>query len=213
MEQPAPVEPAWYEIQLLPGLPLWVVILLVVAGLLLVLSLGFVIKLLIRRPVTAAEPVSLDLYIDVTKLHAAGPSDGPLSVEIYGTPVRIVVLILAPVGREGVAPTVPEFVKVMEQLVPGFAKAVIRDQPMIRIWPGQLSSQGFANSFFNNVPLPGKRGKGTPWCCLAGKFTAMDQQYLTGIVCCGNSNNALGQYVIQHEGQWNDVLRVHQNTG
>jgi hypothetical protein len=120
------------------------------------------------------------------------------------------VIVLAPVGRDGVAPAAEEIPSVLDQLVPGFARAVFRDQPLVRIWEGQLSSQGFANAFSSRMPLPGDRGKGTPWCSIAGRFTAAGQPYLIGVICSSSSSNALGQYVIQHEGQWNDVLRVRE---
>jgi hypothetical protein len=58
------------------------------------------------------------------------------------------------------------------------------------------------------VTLPGDRGKGTAWCSLAGKFRAAGQVFLAGLVACAAKPNGLGQFVIQHEGQWNDVLRI-----
>jgi hypothetical protein len=179
------------------------------ALLVLVVAVIFIWRRL-RRRVDIVIPPPVDLGIDVSQLPQSGPMDPTLQVEIYGTPVRIAVIVLAPVGRDGVVPQMHEFLDIIEQLVPNFAAAVNRDRPLIRAWSGQLSSQGFANSFFNNVPLPGDRGKGSPWCSLVGKFTANKQQFLAGIVCCGSGDNALSQYAIQHEGQWNDILRVRR---
>ena len=163
-----------------------------------------------RRREEIVIPPPVDVGIDVARLPTRGPDDTNLQVEVYGTPVRIALIVLAPVGRDGSIPQPDEVLEIVEQLVPNFAEAILRDQPLIRAWSGQLSSQGFANSFFNNVALPGDRGKGTPWCSLVGKFTARKQQFLAGIVCCGEGDNALSQYTIQHEGQWNDVLRVRR---
>lgn len=183
---------------------------LIVAGLTLFMCLVFLIWRRLRRREQAAAPPPADLAIDVSTLPLNGPDNTRLRIEVYGIPVRIAVIVLAPVGRVGSLPPADEFTKLIEQLVPGFSDVVIRDQPVVRPWPGQLSSQGFANAFFNHVPLPGARGKGTPWCSLVGKFTAHGKQFLAGIVCCASRENSLSQLVIQHEGQWNDVLRVRR---
>lgn len=87
---------------------------------------------------------------------------------------------------------------------------VAAHQPQLHFWPAQVSAVGFSNSFYGKVALPGDRGKGTPWCGIAGRFTALGWQYLAGLVCCGDNATGLGQLVIEQEGQWHDVLRVKQ---
>jgi hypothetical protein len=180
--------------------------------LLLLLILIVVGMMLVRRffgrPDETVIPPPVDLGIDLDQLIQDGPADPKLHAEVYGTPVRVAVIVLAPVGRDGVMPEMVEFFDIVNQLVPGFGEVVQRDRPLIRAWSGQLSSQGFASSFFNSIPLPGDRGKGSPWCSIAGKFTANKQHYLAGIVFRGQTDNVLSQYTIQHEGQWIDILRV-----
>jgi hypothetical protein len=58
------------------------------------------------------------------------------------------------------------------------------------------------------VALPGDRGKGTPWCSIAGRLQVGDRLFLIGLVCCAHQPNALSQFVVQHEGQWLDILRI-----
>ena len=82
---------------------------------------------------------------------------------------------------------------------------------MICRWPSQLSSQGFAQSFFNHLALPGNRGKGTPWCSIAGRLQLGDRAFLVGLVCTSGSPNGLGQVVVRHEGQWLDILRIRES--
>ena len=178
------------------------------AGLLTLVLIFVVIRRLLRRPEPPTEPIIDDRFMDVSQLDARGPPNELPVVEVYGVQVRVAVVILAPVGRDGSPPDPEELASILEQLVPGFSGAISRDDPIVRIWPGQLSTQGFTNAFFNNVALPGDRGKGTPWCELAGRFTADGKSFLVGLVCCAAQNNALGQFAIQHEGQWNDVLRL-----
>jgi hypothetical protein len=96
----------------------------------------------------------------------------------------------------------------MEQLVPGMSSVLAHHQPLICRWPAQLSSTGFAQSFFNHVALPGARGRGTPWCSLAGKLAVGDRVFLVGLVFCAATSNSLSQMTVEHEGQWLDVLRI-----
>ena len=151
-----------------------------------------------------------DLRIDVSQLPAAGPpAEGPV-LEFYGMPVRLVVLILAPAGRGNRLPPQEQMARTLDDLVPGLAAVVLQHRPLIRQWPGQLSTQGFTHSFFNNVQLPGDRGKGTPWCSVAGRFDAGDQQLLAGMLCAAHKPHSMGQVTVSHVGQWFDVVRVKE---
>jgi len=179
---------------------------------LLLLAAGFgtliLAKMYPRRTAPIRETETWVPSIDVESLEATGPNPSGPRLEIYGTPVRVAVVVLAPVGRDSEMPRHEEVPRILEQLIPRLSGVTEFQSPDVHIWPEQLSSQGFTNSFFNNVALPGERGKGTPWCSVAGKFTAAARQYLIGLVCCGEQENGLAQLVIEHEGRWNDVLRV-----
>ena len=158
-----------------------------------------------RRVRRQPEP---DLFVDVGQLDAAGPPPQGPRLEFYGTPVRLAVVVVAPAGRHGELPPAGVLPSLMDRLVPGLPNVVAVHRPMICRWPAQLSTQGFAQSFFNQVALPGDRGKGTPWCSIAGKLQVGDRLFLVGLVCCANQSNGLSQVVVQHEGQWLDILRI-----
>jgi len=196
-------------VQLSPDLSLWIVVgvLAVLAVLVVVIGLA-VILFLLRQFRTRRMPAESDLSIDVLRLDASGPGDKSPRLEYYGTPVRLAVLVLAPAGRSSELPPKDEMRTTIDRLIPGLADVVDAHQPIFRRWPEQLSSQGFAQKFFANVRLPGDRGRGTPWCGVAGKFDAGQQQLLVGLVCCADRPNALNQVIVQHEGLWHDVLRV-----
>jgi hypothetical protein len=184
----------------------WVLVAIGAAGLLLLaifLALGLSARR--RKPV---ESPTIDLVIDVQELPANGPpNDGP-KLEFYGIPVRLAVLVLAPAGRNAQLPSHQKLVGVLDDLVPGLASVVLAHRPLLRQWPGQLSSQGFIYSFFSNVRLPGDRGKGTPWCSTAGRFDAEGQQLLAGFLCAAEKPNSMSQVAISDARQWMEVLRV-----
>jgi hypothetical protein len=193
--------------QLLDQLPDHVLI----GGLALValcLALPAIWFLLFRRRAVRPEPVAPDLHIDLTTLPDHGPEADSPRLEFYGTPVRLAVLVLAPAGRNNATPTDAELPELIDSLVPGLWAVVQAQSPLVRYWPFQLSTQGFTHSFFNNVQLPGDRGKGTPWSAVAGRFEVGDRQLLAGLICVADRPNSLSQVTVAHVGQWLDVLRV-----
>ena len=180
-------------------------------GVAIVLCLGamvFVVRRLLRKRPAAEPDRKHELAIDVARLPIAlPPKDGP-QLEFYGTPVRLVVMVLAPVGRGGEIPAPAELAMTLENLIPGLQEIVARHEPQVIIWPNQLSSQGFLQAFFNLAALPGDHGRGTPWCSAAGKFEGGGQQYLAGLICCAAGPNSLGEMTVDKPGQWLSVLRV-----
>jgi len=179
-------------------------VLLLIMVALIVIVLRFVFRRKpARLPAKPPEP-----SINVATLDASGAPENAPRLEYYGCAVRLAVLVVAPVGRAGSIPQKELLPELFEQFVPQFLQVVAAHQPQLHFWPPQISSAGFANAFFGKIALPGDRGKGTPWCAMAGRFTAMGGHYLAGIVCCGDDASGLGQMVIEQEGQWRDVLRV-----
>ena len=180
----------------------------VVTGLLLIAIVAMIVWRLRRRP--AAQPTpDTDLSIHVARLPLGGPQESGPRLECYGVPVRLAVVVVAPVGRAGAVPAQEQWPKLFECLLPGLIDVIGADQPLIRFWPAQLSSQGFTHTFFHRVALPGDHGQNTPWCSVAGKFNFAGQSFLAGLVCCAAGPNGLSPIVVQ-QGMWLDVLRVRR---
>jgi hypothetical protein len=179
------------------------------AALLLCLAAIVLVALrLLRKQPTALLDQQDELAIDVAALPTIPPPKEGEQLEFFGTPVRLAVMVLAPVGRGGDIPAPAELAMTLENLLPGLQGIVSRHQPRIVLWPNQLSSQGFLQAFFNLAALPGDHGKGTPWCSAAGKFEGGGQQYLAGLICCAAGPNSLGEMTVDKPGQWLSVLRV-----
>lgn len=188
---------------------------LLAVGAALALCLGTMLFLILRlfrkRPVAQSDQQD-ELAIDVAALPASPPPKDGQQLEFYGTPVRLAVMVLAPVGRGGEIPAPAELTATLENLLPGLQEIVSRHQPQVVLWPNQLSSQGFLQAFFNQAALPGDHGKGTPWCSAAGKFEGGGQQYLAGLICCAAGPNSLGEMTVDKPGQWLSVLRVRASS-
>jgi hypothetical protein len=154
------------------------------------------------------QPKPLDLTLDVSTLGEYGPRSGEPTAELYHVPMRLAAIVLAPTGRGTSLPDSADAAAVAEALVPGLGEVVAVQRPRIVRWPAQLSSQGFSNTFFSLVRLPGDRGRGTPWCAVAGRCESDGKKLLVGLVCCADAPNSLGQITVERESQWLDLLRV-----
>ncbi len=123
-------------------------------------------------------------------------------------PMRLAALVISPAGRGSDPPDEDRLPAIVDQLVPGLGAVLLAHDPLVRIWPAQLSSQGFANAFFSRARLPGNDGKGTCWCTMAGRFEADGQKYQAGLVLRAAAVNNLGRVLVERDSQWLDLLRV-----
>ena len=185
---------------------------LIIAAIALV-TIGFLVAMVLllrvlRRRRRVAEPVPELQRVDVVELGDEGPPAGTPRVEIYGTPMRIAAIVIAPLGRGSLLPPPTKLPEVLDYVVPGLQQAIGSHRSEIVTWPEQLSWHGFSQAFFTHVPLPGDRGKGSPWSSVAGKFTADGIPFVVGLICRSVSSNSIGQIIVEHEGQWLDILRV-----
>jgi hypothetical protein len=114
-----------------------------VCGGALLLCLGAMVFLVLRifRKRPTEQPTRREeLAIDVAALRVTPPpKDGP-QLEFYGTPVRLAVIVLAPVGRGGEIPAPADLANTIENLIPGLQEIVAQHEPLVEIWPNQLSS-------------------------------------------------------------------------
>ena len=188
--------------------PNWMEIALVCASLAGVLLLVRLSRRQRRRWQRIDTPANFS--IDIAALPVVSPTERGVRLEVYGVPVVVSVLVIAPVGRSVTLPEKARMSRFMENLVPGMMEVLSSHHPLFRRWPEQLSTQGFVHAVFNNLALPGERGKGTPWCSVAGRFESEGYQYLAALVCRSEVPNGLGQIEIQHAGQWHDILRVRR---
>ena len=189
------------------SLPARQMILIGIAVFAAILAIALLRRLLRRSQGEPRDQLGFET-IDISELADLGPPDAPVSIEYYHVPVRLALLVLAPVGRDGTLPESDQMPELIDQLVPGLMKILPAHQPLFRRWPPQLSSEGFTKAFFSHVKLPGDKGKGTPWCSIAGKFETENTQYLAGIVCRASARNSLSQITVDQPGKWLDVLRV-----
>jgi len=161
---------------------------------------------LARRRV--APPPRDELIVDVSVLPDLPPPPGPPVLEFYHLPVRLVALVLAPVGHGRELPEDDELPEVVDSIVPGLDQVVAAHRPLVRHWPRQVSSRGFAHALFANLRLPGEPGQRSEWSAVAGLVHVGDETMMAGLVLRAASPNRFGNYVMERETDWLGILRV-----
>jgi hypothetical protein len=178
----------------------------VLGGVVVLVAVVVLWKLLTRRKPKAAAPP--DLRIDVMALGAHGPPAGGPVLEFYNVPVRLAAIVLAPAGRVRELPPLDQLGDVFDAIVPGLASVVAAHRPLLRKWPPQPSTRGFAHQFFAHARLPGEGGKGTPWSSAAGVLKIEGQAMMAGMVLRTEGTSSHGQEIIERPEQWLRTLRV-----
>lgn len=180
--------------------------LVIAGGAAIVLVLAWLV-ILLRRRSTTSKPETPDLTIDLPSLGMEGPPAAGVQVDCYNLPMRLAAVILAPAGRVNQLPTRDKWPELLDQIVPGLSDVLTDHQPLVRAWPEQLSANGFAHLFFANAKLPGERGKGSPWCSLAGKFESEGDFYMAALLFRSAKPNSLGEFTMEPT-DWLGCLRV-----
>ncbi|MDA7977497.1 MAG: hypothetical protein MPJ50_01850 [Pirellulales bacterium] len=171
-------------------------------------AIVFIVALLLfrrRRLTPKLEPP--DLAIDLSSLGTHGPPAGGAQVECYNVPMRLAAVVLAPAGRLNRLPARERWPDLIDQIVPGLKDVVADHDPLVRAWPEQLSAKGFSHLFFSKAKLPGERGKGSPWCSLAGKFESEGEFFMVALILRASKSNSLGEFIMEPT-DWLGVIRA-----
>lgn len=158
-----------------------------------------------RRP--AVDPES-GLLEDLSAYPPAGP--GPRRLFVQGQPLRLRLIVIAPLGKR-VLPADGAMEPLLEEVLRGLGDIARQDRPRIRVWPAQLSYQGFAPTFFRLTRRPEPAGKPSRWVLAAGPVRAGTRQFLLGLALCAEGPSNLGNLTPQAN-EWGEVLRIGART-
>jgi hypothetical protein len=147
-----------------------------------------------------------DLTIDLDRCPVPKTSPGPRRLTIYHLPVRLRLVVLAPAGKDGdVDVTAVE--KHLDLLLPGLGGLTRHDRPRIRVWPAQVSHQGFNAAFHRHTPKAAGRGELSRWVLVAGRAQLGRQTVMVGLGLWADAPNTLDRLTLEPH-QWLDVLRL-----
>lgn len=170
-------------------------------GVVLLLLLALLRWLRRRRPAIDPEAALVENLGDYPP---AGP--GPQRLLLNGQPLRLRLIVLAPAGKRPL-PADGDVEPLLERVVYGLGGIARQDRPQIRVWPPQLSQQGFAPTFFRLTHRPEQAGKPSPWILVAGPVRSGGKPFLLGLALCADEPTERGNVSLQAD-QWSMIFRV-----
>ncbi len=175
------------------------------AGLVVLLFLVWLLRILFRRkPRTEDWDRDLRIELDTCPMPANPPEGRRLTV--YHIPVRLRLVVVAPAGKEyRIDPLTVE--QLLDRVLPGLGAVAEQDRPHIRVWPTQVSYQGFLATFHRNTPKAAHRGEPSRWVLVSGRALVGRQHLLLGLGLWADEPNALDRINLEGN-QWLDVLRL-----
>ena len=138
-------------------------------------------------------------------LKSSGGGDRQLRVE--GVPARLRLLVIAPAGTLSDEIDLDELAPFLEKIVPGLGEIYKADKPRVKLWPTQISYQGFGNHFHKNMETGAEEGEQTRWVLVAGRVKVGKRQFMLGLALQTIKPNTVGRRTIDSH-EWATILRV-----
>jgi hypothetical protein len=136
---------------------------------------------------------------------------GARRLTLYHLPVRLRLVVMAAIGadkaiEQGTA------LQMLDRIVPGLGEVAAHEQARIRIWPAQVSQQGFTLAFHRRSQRPGPEGEPSNWVLAAGRAHPGRQAVLLALALWTDEPTMIGRLAIDTY-QWLDVLRIKTEEG
>jgi hypothetical protein len=197
-----------------PGLQdYWWVFAGVVALMVVLLVLALVKRLFRAVFGRRSAPVALNLgpQENLDEYPLPGEPWGPRRLTVEGVPVRLRLVIVASMGKQT---TIPEGAveELLDQVLWGLGTIARTDRPKIRLWPPQLSHQGFVAAFHRATPRPEPEGQPSRWILVAGQTPPRPRPLLLGLALWADEPVYIGRLTLE-PGRWADVLRIQSLEG
>jgi hypothetical protein len=139
------------------------------------------------------------------------PPPAAVRLSLYHLPVRLRLVVMAAIGTEaGVEEDAA--LQLLDRIVPGLGAVAAQEQPRIRVWPAQVSQQGFLIAFHRRTQRPQADGEPSNWVLAAGRAQAGRQAILLGLALWTDEPTTIGRLAIDTY-QWLDVLRIKTAEG
>jgi hypothetical protein len=130
---------------------------------------------------------------------------GRKRLTLEGLPVRVRLVVLAPIGKQELDVVNAE--AILDSIVRGLGLTAGKDKPRVRIWPPQLSNVGFAPTFHRLVVSPDADRAQSRWIKVAGQARAGQRPVLVGLALYADEPTDKGELILQPD-QWPEFFRV-----
>jgi len=183
-----------------------------VAALLIALILLAVARGLLRaafgKRKTPPEDWAKRLREDLSTYPQPPGEPGKQRLTVYHVPVRLRLVVLAAAGTETEIDA-SQAEELLNRVIPGLGNTARIDRPRVRVWPAQLSQQGFATAFFRHTLTGVPEGQPSSWVLVAGRSLFTQPTVLLGLALWADKPNTLGRLSLEPH-QWLDVLRIKE---
>lgn len=136
---------------------------------------------------------------------------GRRRLTVEGLPVRLRLVVVAPLGKQGQIREA-DLPELLDQVLWGLGALYREDSPGVRLWPPQLSSQGFAAAFHRRMHKREPEGQPSRWVLVAGPTPPRPRPVLLGLALWADAVNPIGRLTLE-PGQWSSVLRIQDLDG
>jgi hypothetical protein len=177
-----------------------------VGGLLLL----WFVRRMMRAPRRYPDAESI-LREDLAGFPPAPGTPGPRRLLVSEVPVRLRLVVVAPVGKRTDI-NADEIEAILNQFLRGLGDLARHDKPRMRLWPPQLSNRGFAPTFHRLVSVPDAPGQPSHWVLLAGQVKAGNWPLLLGLACWADQPTTLGRLSLEPV-QWASTVRIGSAEG
>jgi hypothetical protein len=96
--------------------------------------------------------------------------------------------------------------------MPGLGELMSHDSPQLAIWPFQLSTLGFTNSFHRCTPTGERELEPSKWVFMAGRAMGGKQSLFVGLALWSETKNTIGRINVEPN-QWLTILRLMNKGG
>jgi hypothetical protein len=132
---------------------------------------------------------------------------GSERLTVDGLPVRVRLVVVAPVGRLQEATSPAQVPGLLDDVLRGLGRYVTTDKPRVKVWPPQLSMAGFAPTFHRLVQSPDRPGRPSRWVKVAGPARAGQRNILLGLALLADEPCKLGEVPVEPT-EWHRLLAV-----
>jgi hypothetical protein len=167
--------------------------------------LAIIVGWLRQRPGPVAQP---DLTVELGALAPPPPlPEGAQPLRCHALPCRIRLIVAAPLGTDAGAIIIEDVLPMLDAAMPGLAAIAHRDQPLVRLWPTQLSNQGFAAAFRRHAQLPNPEATIKPWILVMGRVLRHGRSFALGLALLADREHTLGPIQLDKPHEWMEVLQ------
>jgi hypothetical protein len=134
------------------------------------------------------------------------PSTGDRQLLIERVPCRLRLVAIAPAGKADDIDE-DEIADMLNRVVYGLGEIFETDKPRVRIWPMQVSYQGFARHFHRNMITPEEENEPSPWVIVAGRCKLGKRQIMLGLAALAMKPTTVGRRTYDSH-EWAEAVRV-----